>query len=296
MITSNKYFYIKSKKFNSCCLSCSLKGKPKSDKHKENLSKNHANVFGSNNPFYNKHHTDETKKKLHDTNCGIDRFSNEKKRELSIKNSGCGNPFYGKTHSEDVKKFLSLPKTKEHIDKIALANTGKVRSEEYKKKMSEKMKGKKHSAEHNIKISLARKGDPRTKTRLGIPWSDEQKKKCRISHINRRNLLYGGADGVMYPNVGLGENKYFRKLELETGWDGIYHGKSNKQFYLNELGYFVDYYEPTLNIVIEYDETKHYDKNWNLKEKDVIRQREIKNYLKCKFYRYIKPLQKFYEV
>lgn len=43
----------------------------------------------NNHPMYNKHHTDEAKKKI------------------SLANIGENNPFYGKTHSEETKKKLS---------------------------------------------------------------------------------------------------------------------------------------------------------------------------------------------
>ena len=49
--------------------------------------------------------------------------------------------------------------------------------------------------------------------------------------------------------------------------------------------YFVDYYEPELNIVIEYDE-KHHFKGGELKEKDVLRMEYIKKTLHCRFFRY----------
>ena len=45
------------------------------------MRRNHANVNGSNNPFFGRHHSEKTKKIII-----------EKLREL---NSGCGNPRYG---------------------------------------------------------------------------------------------------------------------------------------------------------------------------------------------------------
>lgn len=39
------------------------------------------------------------------------------------------------------------------------------------------------------------------------------------------------------------------------------------------------------NVVLEVDEKHHFDVNGNLKKKDVIRQKEIENFLKCKFLR-----------
>ena len=40
-----------------------------------------------------------------------------------------------------------------------------------------------------------------------------------------------------------------------------------------------------VNVVIEIDESNHYNPDGTLKEKDVQRQKEIENFLKCKFIR-----------
>jgi len=47
----------------------------------------------------------------------------------------------------------------------------------------------------------------------------------------------------------------------------------------------LDYYEPLLNLVVEWDEKNHYDIDGNLKNSDRIREMEIINHLKCKFIR-----------
>ena len=52
------------------------------------------------------------------------------------------------------------------------------------------------------------------------------------------------------------------------------------------IGYSLDAYDSQLNIVIEYDEPRHFNLNGRLKEKDIKRMDEIKNHLKCDFYRY----------
>ena len=59
------------------------------------------------------------------------------------------------------------------------------------------------------------------------------------------------------------------------------HAENGGEFYIKELGYWVDYYEPNLNIVIEYDEFAHRRKQ----KKDVKRQQQIETLLKCKFVR-----------
>jgi hypothetical protein len=52
--------------------------------------------------------------------------------------------------------------------------------------------------------------------------------------------------------------------------------------------YYDDAYDKEKNIVVEYDEKKHYDdvENNILREKDLKRQKEIIEHLHCEFWRY----------
>lgn len=77
---------------------------------------------------------------------------------------------------------------------------------------------------------------------------------------------------------------FFTKLNDIFGWKGL-HATNGGEYHIKELGYFVDYYEPTLNLVIEWDEKTHYDVDGNLRKKDILREEEIKKYLSCKFIR-----------
>jgi hypothetical protein len=65
----------------------------------------------------------------------------------------------------------------------------------------------------------------------------------------------------------------------------IQHAMNGCEFYIKELGYWVDGYDQVNNIVYEFDEKYHFDKNGNLKEKDKIRQQEIIYLLNCKIIR-----------
>jgi hypothetical protein len=53
------------------------------------------------------------------------------------------------------------------------------------------------------------------------------------------------------------------------------------EFYIKELGYWLDRYDVNLNLVLEYDEKGHKYK----KEKYMIRENEVKMFLKCNFFR-----------
>lgn len=59
------------------------------------------------------------------------------------------------------------------------------------------------------------------------------------------------------------------------------HAENGGEYYISELGYWVDGYDEKNNIVLEYDENYH---NKQV-EKDNKRQKEIIDYLKCGFIR-----------
>lgn len=114
--------------------------------------------------------------------------------------------------------------------------------------------------------------------------TEEAKRKMRVAACKRVLELQRSNDGRVN-NVGKKEGDYFDQMERERGWNGVYYKKSGKQHLIEHLGYFVDYYEPTLNIVVEYDEPRHYQ-NGILKPRDVKRMEEIRTYLGCQFWRY----------
>lgn len=88
--------------------------------------------------------------------------------------------------------------------------------------------------------------------------------------------------------------KYFEVLEKQNGWDGFFATKNGEKRIM-DLGYSLDYYEPKLNVVIEYDEPKHYNRNGELKSKDIKRMQNIKKYLQCRFFRYNEKIKELKE-
>lgn len=133
------------------------------------------------------------------------------------------------------------------------------RSTETRARMSESQRGKKLSIEHKRKI------------RTGVL-------KAKSKHFK------------LYPNYTKQACKVFEEINSELNWNGQ-HAENGGEFHIKELGYWVDYYEPNLNIVIEYDDNSH--KYRSLKDEE--RQQEIIEHLNCKFYR-IKDGQNWREV
>jgi G:T-mismatch repair DNA endonuclease (very short patch repair protein) len=125
------------------------KGYCPSEEHKRKNSEAHK---GIKNPFYGKH------------------LSKEHRRKLSKALGGIKNPNYGKSMSIEQK------------EKISLANKGKHRTEEFKKRVSEKLKGRipwnrgcqglyRHSEEIKRTISERKKNKQRE------PFSEEWRKR-----------------------------------------------------------------------------------------------------------------------
>ena len=64
----------------------------------------------------------------------------------------------------------------------------------------------------------------------------------------------------------------------------IQHAMNDGEFFIKEVGYWLDGYDKVNNIVYEFDEKYHFKKGV-LSPKDIIRQMEIENLLKCNFIR-----------
>jgi hypothetical protein len=130
-------------------------------------------------------------------------------------------------------------------------------------------------------IKVTNKGENISKSQIGGTHSEETKRKMRIARIN--HILKKNA-GIA-PRYNKNAIEFFQKIEKLFDFNGIFATKGG-EFYIRELGSFLDYYEPNLNLVIEYDEKKHYNVDGTLKNKDLIRMNGIISLLKCKFYRF----------
>ena len=108
-------------------------------------------------------------------------------------------------------------------------------------------------------------------------------KKMRLKMIERieESIKNGGQITPQYNKNGC---KIIDKYGKENGYS-FQHAENGGEFYIRKLGYWVDGYDKEKNVVIEIDESFHFDVNGNLLERDIRRQKEIEETLKCKFIR-----------
>ena len=98
------------------CLGFSNKGIVFTKEHKENISKNHADVSGKNNPMYGKTHSKESREKIRLGNLDK-KISDESKIKMSKKSRGEGN---GK--SKLTEKQVLMIRDLYFIDKVSQKN------------------------------------------------------------------------------------------------------------------------------------------------------------------------------
>jgi len=101
----------------------------------------------------------------------------------------------------------------------------------------------------------------------------------QIKYIEEKKLN----SGQLHPNYSVEGCKIIDEFGEKHGYN-FQHAENGGEFHIKELGYFVDGYDVDQNVVIEVDESHHY-KNGELKKKDKGRQKEIVEYLGCKFIR-----------
>jgi hypothetical protein len=249
------------KPYKRVCPSCgknifhtNIKNRNRAEKIKKlclscGIKLNHADVSGKNNPFFGKHHTEKTKNIW------------KKSRDYSYMS--------GENHYSITK-----PGWKE---KMSEAFSGKKNPMYGKTGALNPFYGKKHTIQ--TKLILKEKNGSINGGNYGKKFTEDHKLKIRMSHVKRLKSL-----GLYYKgNFSTKACKYFDQLNKQNNWN-LQHAMNGGE--IDVIGYWLDGYDKEKNVVVEYDESRHYDKFGNLKQNDVKRMNRIMNHLQCKFYRF----------
>jgi hypothetical protein len=210
----------------------------------------------------------------------------------------------GKTYEEIYGKKEALIQKK----KRSILSKGKVVSKEQKLKQSRVMKGRKPwnkgipcSEETKRKISESEKGKI-IPISLRKRWSKSKRGKnnplygkhrtpetlikisrgYRLATIKRLQR-YAREGYQVHPSFNEDACRLIDAYGNKHGYK-FKHAMNGGEYFIKDLGYWVDGYDKEKNVVIEVDEPYHF-KNGKLRDKDKKRQKEIKSFLKCKFIR-----------
>jgi len=191
-----------------------------------------------------------------------------------MKGNDHGKSNKGHTHTEKTKEKIRKNNRSHELEvRIKISKNNRSNEKEIREKIRNTLKGNKLSDITRKRMSISRRGRK---------LSEETKRRLRISSIKRieRNLKN---NGQLVPNYNPTACKYFNSLMEQTG-TFIQHAENGGEFYIKEFGYWVDGYDKENNIVYEYDEKDHFISG-ELKERDKQRQKEIEDFLVCKFIR-----------
>lgn len=167
-----------------------------------------------------------------------------------------GNAFYNnreKCKNTCIKKY--------GVDNVA-------KSDEIKKLVTEKVR-------YFSRVDVSGENNPM----YGKKHSPSTKRKQRLKRIESLNNKH-----PLFPGYNPFACQAIDQFGKENGYE-FQHAENGGEYFIKELGYWVDGYDKNKNVVIEYDEAHHFDKNGKLRGRDVERQKEIEEYLQCTFLR-----------
>ncbi len=105
------------------------------------------------------------------------------------------------------------------------------------------------------------------------------RRKSRVAAIKRISKQEFNGNPIV-PSFNPNACKIIDEYGKKHGYH-FQHAMNGGEFYIKDLGYWVDGYDKEKNVVIEIDEAHHRSQ----KKEDMNRKREIENYLECKFIR-----------
>jgi hypothetical protein len=118
----------------------------------------------------------------------------------------------------------------------------------------------------------------------GRKTSNKLKRLFRKQTIERLSKTHKN----FHPSYSINACKYFDEVMKSTG-HYIQHALNGGEYHIKDLGYWLDGYDKANNVVYEWDERRHFNNDGTLKNKDILREKEIKRFLKCQVIRIKDP-------
>lgn len=223
-------------------------------------------------------------------NCRHTKLSSEKSGDKNPSRRDEVKQKISQTLTEGYRSGRIKPTTKseEGIRTISLSKLGK-KNPNYQGKSVVKIKATnaKKSEEDKLlriqRLKEARRGKISTLSKESNPqWyenikaaakNSERRTKIRIARIKYLEAQLQKSGKRFTPGYSSQAVSFFEKIDKEFDTVGIYALHPGE--YRTKSYYFLDYINFDKKIIIEWDERQHYDRYFQLREKDINRQSEI---------------------
>jgi hypothetical protein len=189
----------------------------------------------------------------------------QKRREFMLSD---GNPMKNEITRKKHLESVNTPHIREKRSLNVRGNKNPSKRPEVNLKRSISLKKTYKSQELRNKIGLINKGRK---------FSYEHRRRLRIAQIEQIERNFNNGNQIS-PNFNPDACNLIDKYGLQNGYS-FQHAMNGGEYYISELGYWVDGYDKEKNVVIEYYEKEHERK----KDRDENRKQEIINLLNCQF-------------
>jgi len=252
-----------------------------------------------------KEQSERNKGKTYEEIMGSKEKADERKRKQSIAMKGyqvteetcekLSKYFKGKSWEEIMKSEEKAKERKKHQSEVL---TGYKQTEETKKNMREAQ----NKPEVKNKISKAAKIankrpeviKRRSEAQKICQGRLEIRKRKRLNRIKQLEKNLGGG----WANYNPKACEIFKLFDEKNFTKGRYAVYGGGEYKILELGYSLDYIEHEYKIIIEVYEKYHFNIDGTLRQKDVIREQEIKaHFPDYKFYAFkVEDMNKILEI
>lgn len=159
---------------------------------------------------------------------------------------------------------------------------GEEKAKEIKEKISNKSKSYSREIRKKININQKKYYFVNKNPLFGKTYEEfyglEKATKEKLKRKESRFLSVLLNDGK-WPNYNKNSIPIFKEFKRINNLKNCYFATEPHEWYIKELCYTLDFIDFDLKLIIEIDEKHHFDKSTgNLKEKDIIRQKEIQEF------------------